>query len=160
MVSSNVRPVKTRIVSCFSLAVSVPHDGMSLETGTFSGSQKLPVRRSQTSASFSSCKRFQLIAETRSTNLSLSLTRAPLRVCYLGFRHYPWGATTPGSTTSCVAVSEPFGPQSRYSLGLRSCVASQYCQVIPLHRARLTPCSSRYQLRQPPVFHTEPASFS
>src|SRR6202012_3570984 len=39
---------------------------MLLETGTFSGSQKLPVSRSQTSASFSSSSRFQLIAETRS----------------------------------------------------------------------------------------------
>lgn len=69
MVSSSVRPVNTRIVSCFSTSVSVPHDGMSLDTGTFSGSQKLPVRRSQTSASFSSGTRFQLIAETRLTSL-------------------------------------------------------------------------------------------
>ena len=30
----------------------------------------------------------------------------------------------------------------------------QYCQVIPLHSVRLTPCSSRYQLWHPPVFHT------
>src|ERR1700751_5151304 len=51
---------------------------MSLETGTFSGSQKLPVSRSHTSASFSSCSRFQLIAETRSTSFTLSVTRASL----------------------------------------------------------------------------------
>ncbi len=47
MVSSMVRPVKTRMVSCFSPAVRVPHDGMSLNTGTFSGSQKFPVSRSR-----------------------------------------------------------------------------------------------------------------
>ena len=73
MVSSSVRPVKTRIVSVFSCSVSVAHDWMSLDTGTFSGSQKLPTRRSQTSASLSSSSRFQLIAETRLTSLSFSL---------------------------------------------------------------------------------------
>ncbi len=70
MVSSSVRPVKTRIVSVFSCSVSVAHDWMSFETGTFSGSQKLPTRRSQTSASFSSSSRFQLIADTRSISFS------------------------------------------------------------------------------------------
>src|SRR5581483_10848201 len=78
---------------------------MSLETGTFSGSQKLPVSRSQTSASFSSCSRFQLIAETRSISLMASLTRTPLLHRNLGFRHYPWGATTTVNTTSCARVS-------------------------------------------------------
>src|SRR6187431_827795 len=73
MVSSSVRPVKTRMVSVFSCSVSVAHDWTSLETGTFSGSQKLPTRRSQTSASLSSSSRFQLIAETRLTSLSFSL---------------------------------------------------------------------------------------
>src|SRR6516165_7138902 len=75
MVSSSVSPVNTRIVSCFSPAVSVPHDGRSLDTGTFSGSQKLPVSRSQTSASFSSCSRFQLIAETRSISFIFVASR-------------------------------------------------------------------------------------
>src|SRR3954471_2489758 len=79
MVSSRVRPVNTRIVNCFSWAVSVFHDGMSLDTGTFSGNQKFPVNRSQTSASFSSCSRFQLIAETRSTSFIPSDTRSPFR---------------------------------------------------------------------------------
>src|SRR5206468_6146333 len=78
MVSSSVRPVNTRMVICFSWAVRVPQDGMSLDTGTFSGSQKLPVSRSQTSASFSSCSRFQLIAETRSISFILSVTGTPL----------------------------------------------------------------------------------
>src|SRR6185437_1454587 len=78
MVSSSVRPVNTRMVSCFSWAVRVPQDGMSLDTGTFSGSQKFPVSRSQTSASFSSCTRFQLIAETRSISFMFSVTRTPL----------------------------------------------------------------------------------
>src|SRR3954452_9528457 len=73
MVSSSVRPVKTRMVSVFSCSVSVAHDCTSLDTGTFSGSQKLPTRRSQTSASLSSSRRFQLIAETRLTSLSFSL---------------------------------------------------------------------------------------
>src|SRR6516165_8058007 len=78
MVSSNVNPVNTRMVSCFSWSVSVPHDGMSLDTGTFSGSQKFPVSRSQTSASLSSCRRFQLMAETRSISFNFSVTRTPL----------------------------------------------------------------------------------
>src|SRR6476659_7196838 len=52
---------------------------MSLDTGTFSGNQKLPVSRSQTSASFSSCRRFQLMAETRSISFMPSLTRTPFR---------------------------------------------------------------------------------
>ena len=78
MVSSSVSPVNTRMVSCFSLAVNVPQDGMSLDTGTFSGSQKLPASRSQTSASFLSCRRFQLIAETRSISFIPSVTRTPL----------------------------------------------------------------------------------
>src|SRR5699024_8578553 len=43
---------------------------MSLDTGIFSGSQKLPVRRSQTSKSFSSGMTFQLIALTGSVWLS------------------------------------------------------------------------------------------
>src|SRR3954469_2097264 len=73
IVSSSVRPVKTRMVSVFSCSVSVAHDCTSLDTGTFSGSQKLPTRRSQTSASLSSSRRFQLIAETRLTSLSFSL---------------------------------------------------------------------------------------
>src|ERR1700754_211106 len=66
------------MVNCFSWAVSVFHDGMSLDTGTFSGNQKFPVNRSHTSASFSSCRRFQLIAETRSTSFILSVTRTSL----------------------------------------------------------------------------------
>src|ERR1700756_5631519 len=55
---------------------------MSLETGTFSGSQKLPVSRSQTSASFSSCSRFQLIAETRSISFIFCL-QSPLHQAVL-----------------------------------------------------------------------------
>src|SRR4051812_34119918 len=52
---------------------------MSLDTGTFSGNQKLPVNRSHTSASFSSCRRFQLIAETRSISFIPPDTRTPFR---------------------------------------------------------------------------------
>src|SRR5215208_6828894 len=79
MVSNSVSPVKTRMVICFSWAVSVFQDGMSLDTGTFSGNQKLPVNRSHTSASFSSCRRFQLIAETGSISFIPSDTRTPFR---------------------------------------------------------------------------------
>src|SRR3954452_7752942 len=129
MVSSSVRPVKTRIVNCFSWAVSVFHDGMSLDTGTFSGNQKLPVSRSHTSASFSSCKRFQLIAETRSISFTLSVTRTPLHhVGIVCFGHYPWGPTTLGTATPCVGVSCPT-PRNVYSAGLIVRVACQYCQV-------------------------------
>ena len=64
MVSSRVKPVKTRMVVSFSFSVSVFQLGMSLETGTFSGSQKLPVSRSQTSRSLSSGMVFQLMALT------------------------------------------------------------------------------------------------
>ncbi len=63
--------MNTRLVISFSASVRVAQDWMSLETGTFSGSQKLPTRRSQTSRSFSSWSRFQLIADTRSTSFSL-----------------------------------------------------------------------------------------
>ena len=42
----------------------------------------------------------------------------------------------------------------RYSERLNRRVASQYCHVMPLHRTRLTPWESMYQLRHPPVFHT------
>ena len=70
MVSSSVRPVKTRVVIVFSASLSVAQLWMSLLTGTFSGSQKLPVSRSQTSRSLSSSRRFQLIAVTRSMSLS------------------------------------------------------------------------------------------
>src|SRR6202041_1769861 len=57
------------------------------------------------------------------------------------------------------AVSEPVPtPKNLYSASLSERVSRQYCQVMPLHRVRLTPWSSRYQLLQPPVFHTEPAS--
>src|SRR5215472_9187920 len=94
MVSSSVSPVNTRIVSCFSPAVSVPHDGMSLDTGTFSGNQKFPVSRSQTSASLSSCSRFQLIADTRSISFIPSLTRTPFHLDILSAPTLPLGLTS------------------------------------------------------------------
>src|SRR5262249_32638561 len=68
-------------------------------------------------------------------------------------RHYRWGATASGTPTSCFFVSLA-SPQNRYSDGLKSRVASQYSAASPDHSERLTPCSSRYQLLQPPVFHT------
>src|SRR5450830_921970 len=77
IVSRRVRPVKTRVVSCCSCGVSVPHDWMSLDSGIFSGIQKLPTRRSQTSASLSSSRRFQLMAWTLLTSLSFSCITSP-----------------------------------------------------------------------------------
>src|SRR5690606_27394272 len=81
MVSSSVRPVNTRIVSSCSSAVSVFHDCTSLDSGTFSGSQKLPVRRFQTSRSLSSSMRFQLIASTWLTSCSFGEGVIVLRSC-------------------------------------------------------------------------------
>ena len=52
------------MVSSCSSGVSVFHDWMSLDSGTFSGSQKLFTRRFHTSRSFSSSMRFQLMACT------------------------------------------------------------------------------------------------
>src|SRR5690242_7569017 len=120
MVSSSVRPVNTRMVICFSCAVRVPHDGMSLDTGTFSGSQKFPVSRSQTSASFSSCSRFQLIAETRSISFMFSVTETPLHpaplaaglVAVLGLQTLPLGSDKAGQhNTLCFPCRE--GRQAR-----------------------------------------------
>ncbi len=74
MVSSMVSPVNTRVVIHFSSSFSVAHDWMSLDSGTFSGSQKLLVSRFQTSTSFSSSIRFQLMACTRLTSGSFSET--------------------------------------------------------------------------------------
>ena len=74
MVSSIVSPVKTRVVIHFSSSVRVAQDWMSLDSGTFSGSQKLFVRRFHTSTSFSSSIRFQLMACTRLTSGSFSET--------------------------------------------------------------------------------------
>ncbi|KFI24663.1 hypothetical protein CG51_17585 [Haematobacter missouriensis] len=71
-VSSSVSPVNTRIVSRRSSAVSVDHEGMSLDSGTFSGNQKLPVRRFQTSRSLSSCRRFQFTARATTRDCTLS----------------------------------------------------------------------------------------
>src|SRR5699024_10711424 len=64
IVSSRVRPVKTRIVSVFSASVRVAQDWMSLLSGTFSDSQNFPVRRSDTSSSIGATTRFQLMAST------------------------------------------------------------------------------------------------
>src|SRR5271166_246040 len=112
MVSSNVSPVNTRIVSCFSLGVSVPHDGMSLDTGTFFGSQKFPVSRSQTSASLSSCRRFQLMAETRSITFAFSLTRTPLHRQIVSvvprLQTLPLGSDKPAQHKKwCLRVAKP-----------------------------------------------------
>src|SRR5699024_9737903 len=74
MVSSMVSPVNTRVVISCSSSVTVCQDLTSLASGTFSGNQKLPVRRCQTSTSFSSSIRFQLIADTRLTRGSFSET--------------------------------------------------------------------------------------
>jgi hypothetical protein len=71
--------VKTRFVISCSAGESVFHDWMSLDSGIFSGSQKLPVRRSQTSRSFSSSILFQLIA----SNTGVWRTLVLLLACWL-----------------------------------------------------------------------------
>ena len=65
-----------RIVSWFSWTVNVPQDGVSLGQRDFSGSQKVPVNRSHTSASLSSRTRFQLMVKTRSISFMPSLTES------------------------------------------------------------------------------------
>ena len=69
-------PVKTRIVSSCSSWERLCHDWMSLLSGTFSGSQKLLTSRFQTSRSFSSGMRFQLMAWT-SASSAASAHRRP-----------------------------------------------------------------------------------
>ena len=54
IVSSSVRPVNTRMESSRSSSVRWDQDWTSLDSGTFSGSQKLLTRRFNTSTSFSS----------------------------------------------------------------------------------------------------------
>src|SRR5699024_9176438 len=62
MVSSRVRPVNTRMVVNCSSGDSVDQVGTSLDSGTFSGTQKLLTTRCQTSRSVWSSTAFQLIA--------------------------------------------------------------------------------------------------
>jgi hypothetical protein len=65
-VSSMVKPVKTRMVSVRSSALSLLfHAGRSLDSGTFSGNQKFEVKRFQTSRSFSSVMWFQFTGRRR-----------------------------------------------------------------------------------------------
>ncbi|CNU27189.1 Uncharacterised protein [Salmonella enterica subsp. enterica serovar Bovismorbificans] len=73
IVSSSVSPVNTRMVSCCSAALSVCQAGISFDNGTFSGSQKLLVRRFHTSRSLSSWILFQLMALIRDNFIWLSL---------------------------------------------------------------------------------------
>ena len=58
-----------------------------------------------------------------------------------------------GTATPCARVSAAT-PEKLYSEGLKLRVANQYSEAKPDQSERLTPCSSIYQLRQPPVFHT------
>src|SRR6476661_1058222 len=92
MVSSRVSPVNTRMVSCCSTGVSVFHDWTSLDSGTFSGSQKLFTRRFQTSTSLSSWMRFQLMASTWLSSLTFSVMSSPMRwVGFLSVKAYDGG---------------------------------------------------------------------
>src|SRR5699024_2636949 len=84
IVSSRVSPVKTRIVRSFSGSVSDDHDWTSLLSGTFSGSQKLAVSRSQTSPSTSSSTRFQLIGSMGETSVLVSVMCSPRSECASG----------------------------------------------------------------------------
>src|SRR5699024_12872928 len=62
MVSNSVSPVNTRMVASCSCGGILLQLWMSLDTGIFSGNQKLRVRRSQTSKSFSAGLTCQLNA--------------------------------------------------------------------------------------------------
>lgn len=64
-VSSMVRPVTTRVVSVRSSGRIRCHAGMSVDSGTFSGSQKLAVNRFHTSRSLPSGTRFQFTGRRR-----------------------------------------------------------------------------------------------
>ena len=74
-VSSSVRPVNTRFVMVCSSLFRVCQEGRSLDSGTFSGSQKFPVRRSQTSRSLSSWILFQLMASNTGPVMESSCCR-------------------------------------------------------------------------------------
>src|SRR6478672_5115759 len=91
MVSSRVRPVNTRMVSCCSAGVSVFHDWTSLDSGTFSGSQKLLTRRFQTSTSLSSWMRFQLMASTWLSSLTFSVMSSPKKLGWFLLKAYDGG---------------------------------------------------------------------
>src|SRR6201995_927719 len=70
-----------------------------------------------------------------------------------------WPSAVPRCRQALAFAREPVPtPKNLYSASFSLRVSRQYCHVIPPHSVRLTPCSSRYQLLQPPVFHTEPAS--
>ena len=68
---ASLPPVNTRMVNVCSASLIARQTGRSLETGTFSGNQKLPVSLSHTSRSLSSSSLFQLMALTRSMSLIL-----------------------------------------------------------------------------------------
>ncbi|CKS53315.1 Uncharacterised protein [Mycobacterium tuberculosis] len=99
-VSSRVKPVNTRIVVCCSVELNVCQDARSLESGIFSGNQKLPVKRSQTCKSLASSNRFQLIACTRSTSLPVIEGRPAL----------PWSCRCWPVRTLLWASSPAVGP--------------------------------------------------
>ena len=83
-VESSVRPVKTRIVSCFSYSVRVFHDGCRWRPALSPAARSYRSGRSQTSASFCNGERgLQLMTLTRLT----SLIGAPSAGLWGGRRH-------------------------------------------------------------------------
>src|SRR6476659_5961353 len=106
MVSSRVRPVKTRMVSCCSSGVSVAHDCTSLDSGTFSGSQKLLTRRFQTSTSLSSWMRFQLMASTWLSSLTFSIMSSPNKWGWFFVKAYAGGRAPAGVGVDDLLVAD------------------------------------------------------
>src|SRR5699024_5267863 len=79
-VSSTVRPVNTLSVASCSAAVILRQEVTSLDTGIFSGNQKLVVRRSQISESVGSGWLFQLTPSNGSV-LLIALTGVLIMLC-------------------------------------------------------------------------------
>jgi len=138
------------------MGVSVFQDGMSLDTGTFSGNQKLPVNRSHTSASFrpagGSSDRRNTVNQLHSfghQNPFRAEVGCRLRadVAAGAARANP---TLPlGCDNSCNRDILCWRVASRaenlYSDALNLRVAIQYCTSSAPQRP-VHPCSSRYQL--------------
>src|SRR5690625_2353962 len=84
IVSSSVSPVSTRVVIRFSSSFSRAQDWMSLDSGIFSGTQKLPTSRSHTSRSLGSSMRFQLMACSGLMSSCLIVVISSSRRCAVG----------------------------------------------------------------------------
>src|SRR5690625_2603727 len=97
MVSNSVRPAKTFMETSRSSLVMLAQDCRSLESGTFSGNQKLVVRRFQTSRSFSSSMWFQLMASY--VGMRCATSSGVMQLSFYGLKILGSG----GDMTKCAA---------------------------------------------------------